>query len=381
MKRRLVVLTEIIAPYRIPVFNALASRTEIDLHVIFLAKTDTSRRNWRVYENEIRFSYEVLPSWRRRIGKYNVLLNSGVVTRIRKADPEVLVCGGYNYPAAWQAMRWAKQNRVPFLLWSESTATDFRGQYFPVEWLKKIFLRDCTGFLVPGRSAREYLQNFASPAQEIFLARNAVDIARFADKANMPGPTVRLRERLALPARYFLFVGRLVRSKGVLDLIEAYRRLSVGLRSQVSLVLAGDGPLRGELEAVARDIDPGVVLFAGFIQRDELAKYYGLAECLVMPTHTDPWGLVVNEAMACGLPIICTNVAGCAADLVHENGLLVPPADIGKLADAMTALATDRDLRRSMSCASLNLIQNYSPEACAEGFAEAALSSEVPEHV
>lgn len=381
MKRRLVVLTEIIAPYRIPVFNALASRTEIDLHVIFLAKTDTSRRNWRVYEDEIRFSYEVLPSWRRRIGKYNVLLNSGVVTRIRKADPEVLVCGGYNYPAAWQAMRWAKQNRVPFLLWSESTATDFREQYFPVEWLKKIFLRDCTGFLVPGRSAREYLQNFASPAQEIFLARNAVDIARFADRANMPEPTVRLRERLALPARYFLFVGRLVRSKGVLDLIEAYRRLSVGLRSQVSLVLAGDGPLRGELEALARDIDPGVVLFAGFIQRDELAKYYGLAECLVMPTHTDPWGLVVNEAMACGLPIICTNVAGCAADLVHENGLLVPPADIGKLADAMTALATDRDLRRSMSCASLNLIQNYSPEACAEGFAEAALSSEVPEHV
>ena len=381
MKRRLVVLTEIIAPYRIPVFNALATRTEIDLHVIFLAKTDNSRRNWRVYEDEIRFSYEVLPSWRRRIGKYNVLLNTGVVSHLRKTDPEVLVCGGYNYPAAWQAMRWAKQNRVPFLLWSESTASDFRGQHFPVEWLKKKFLRSCTGFVVPGHSAREYLQNFASPAQEIFLARNAVDIVRFATKANMPEPTGHLREQLALPSKYFLFVGRLVRSKGVVDLIAAYSQLSVELRSQISLVIAGDGPLRGELEALARDIQPGDVRFAGFIQRDKLAKYYGLAECLVMPTHTDPWGLVVNEAMACGLPVICTNVAGCAADLVHENGLLVPLGDVRRLAEAMTTIATNSDLRHSMSRASLKLIQNYSPEACANGFAEAVLSSELREHV
>src|SRR5690349_8758226 len=97
MKHRLVVLTEIIAPYRIPVFNALAARDEIDLHVIFLSKTDTSMRQWRIYEEEIRFSYEVLPSWRRRIGKYNLLLNSNLGDALRNAAPEVLVCGGYNY--------------------------------------------------------------------------------------------------------------------------------------------------------------------------------------------------------------------------------------------------------------------------------------------
>ena len=78
MRRRLVILTEIISPYRIPLFNALAQLAEVDLHVIFLAETDPTLRQWQVYKEEIRFSYQILPSWRKRVGRYNVLLNRGV---------------------------------------------------------------------------------------------------------------------------------------------------------------------------------------------------------------------------------------------------------------------------------------------------------------
>jgi glycosyltransferase involved in cell wall biosynthesis len=376
LKRRLVILTEIIAPYRIPVFNSLAARNEIDLHVIFLSETDTSTRQWHVYAHEIRFSYEVLPCWRKRIGKYNLLLNTNVTAALQIANPDVVVCGGYNYLAAWQAMSWTKHNGVPFLLWSESTARDSRKHHFPVEWLKQKFLRDCDGFVVPGQSAREYLQSFISPSRPVFLARNAVDIELFATKCTTAQKAAdRLRGELALPPRYFLFVGRLVRSKGVFDLLAAYASLSANLRSEIGLVFAGDGSARAELESSARDIYPGGVQFAGFIQRDDLATYYALAECLVMPTHTDPWGLVVNEAMACGLPVICTNVAGCASDLVHENGILVEPADVTQLAAAMHHIASDSKLRQSMSERSVDLIQNFSPEACASGFAEATLHS------
>jgi glycosyltransferase involved in cell wall biosynthesis len=376
MRRRLVILTEIIAPYRIPVFNALAARCEIELHVIFLSRTDTSTRQWRVYEDEIRFSYEVLPCWRRRIGKYNLLLNANVASALYAAAPDVVVCGGYNYLAAWQAMNWAKRNQVPFLLWSESTAQDRRKQHFPVEWLKHKFLRNCDGFVVPGRSAQEYLQQFVSRSRQIFLARNAVDIELFATKcASIRTDADRLRGELALPARYFLYVGRLVRSKGVFDLIRAYAALPANLRAEVSLVFAGDGPMRPELEAQAREIYPGAAHFVGFIQRDDLASYYALAECLVVPTHTDPWGLVVNEAMACGLPVICTAVAGCAADLVRDNGILVRPGDVMQLAQAMQQIANDSELRQSMSRHSADLIRNFSPEACAAGFAEATLCS------
>lgn len=378
MSHRLVVLTEIIAPYRIPVFNALAARKEIDLHVIFLSKTDKSMRQWRIYEEEIRFSYEVLPSWRKRVGKFNLLLNANLTTALQSAAPDVLVCGGYNYFAAWLAMNWAKRNRAQFLLWCESTALDSRNEFFVVEWLKREFARNCDGFVVPGQAALEYVQQFASPKQKIFLARNAVDIELFASKEEtIRARADRVRGELALPLRYFLFVGRLVKSKGVVDLLDAYRALPAEVRSHVSLVFAGNGPMRAELESMARDIYPGSVHFAGFVERDDLANYYALAECLVMPTHSDPWGLVVNEAMACGLPVICTNVAGCAADLVRENGILVEPCDSPQLARAMLAMAADSELRSSMSRESTRLIRDYSPDACAAGLAAAAVSSRV----
>lgn len=377
MSRRLVVLTEIIAPYRIPVFNALATLDEIDLHVIFLSETDPFTRQWRVYEQEMQFSYEVLPSWRKRIGKYNLLLNHEVANALNRSAPEVIVCGGYNYLASWRALRWAKRNRVQFLLWSESTERDRRNGHFLVESLKRNFFRQCDGFVVPGESARQYLRKFGVAEQNIFVARNAVDIQLFATKEkSIRNAAERLRGELALPERYVLFVGRLVAEKGVVELLNAYASLPARLRSYFSLVFVGDGPLRCDLETAAREIYPGSVHFPGFVHRDELANYYGLAECLVLPTHSDTWGMVVNEAMACGLPVICTSVAGCAADLVQANGRIVEPGNVTQLAEAITEIVTNTSLRREMSRVSAELIQEYSPEACARGIAQAALSSE-----
>jgi glycosyltransferase involved in cell wall biosynthesis len=97
----------------------------------------------------------------------------------------------------------------------------------------------------------------------------------------------------------------------------------------------------------------------------------------VLPTHSDPWGLVVNEAMACGLPIIVSSVAGCSADLVEDgwNGYVVPSQDVQKLSAAIDSLARQPELRRQMTARSLERIRNYSPEACADGLAAAALSA------
>jgi glycosyltransferase involved in cell wall biosynthesis len=375
MKRRLAVLTEIIAPYRIPVFNALSRKAEIDLHVIFLAETDSSMRRWRTYADEIQFSYEVLPSWRRRLGKYNILVNQNVASAVGKAKPEVILCGGYNYLASWQAARWARRNEVPFLLWCESTSSDQRGKHLLVESLKQKFLRNCDGFVVPGRSALAYMRQGGVPSGKVFVAPNAVDNDLFSARGQIArGNSVRLRGELGLPARYFLFVGRLVKAKGVADLLEAYGSLESELRSQVGLAFAGDGPMRAELEALSRSIFPGTVHFPGFVHRDELASYYALAECLVLPTHSDPWGLVVNEAMACGLPVICTDVAGCAADLVKSNGRLVAARAPRRLADAMREIATDPELRDHMSRESRKLVRSYSPDLCATAISEAALA-------
>ncbi|HXY02118.1 MAG TPA: hypothetical protein VEI49_01015, partial [Terriglobales bacterium] len=110
MTLRLVLITEIIAPYRVPVFNVLARQPGIDLHVIFLAETDPTQRQWLVPTDEIRFSFEVLPSWRRRVYGHNILLNWGVDESLRQSAPDVIICGGYNYIASWEAMRWSRRN-------------------------------------------------------------------------------------------------------------------------------------------------------------------------------------------------------------------------------------------------------------------------------
>ncbi len=377
MIQRAVVITEIIAPYRIPVFNALAQQKGLDLHVIFLSETDASLRQWRVSKDEIRFSYEVLPSWHFRAAGQNILLNRGLWSSLNRVSPGSVICGGYNYVASWEAQLWARRRGAAFVLWSESNAQDQRRGYAGVEFLKSYFLKRCDGFVVPGKASFEYLQTFGFPASSMFVAPNAIDncfFQREAENARRKGAA--LREKLNLPPRFILFVGRLVPEKGVFDLIEAYAKLEPELRSAVGLVFAGDGVSRAALMERAKRITPGAVCCPGFAQREDLARLYALSEALVLPTHSDPWGLVVNEAMACGLPIIVTSVAGCAADLVEDgwNGSVVPAGDSGRLSLAMSSLLRQPEGRKRMAACSSERIQEYSPEACAQGLAAAALA-------
>jgi glycosyltransferase involved in cell wall biosynthesis len=377
IKRRVLILSEIIAPYRIPVFNALAKNEGVDLHVVFLSETDAGLRQWRVYKDEIRFSYEVLPSWRFRTGKHKLLLNWGLRSRLKKFAPEAIICGGYNYFASWEALSWTRRHQAELILWSESNSRDTRRGHAWVESLKARFLAGCDRFVVPGRASREYLQSLGSALENIVTAPNAVDNDWFRIQADSIRDHVsEFRARYGLPARYLLFVGRLVPEKGVFDLLNGYAKLEGDLRSKVGLVFAGDGPCLTELQRQARRINPGTACFPGFVHREDLAGLYAFGEALILPTHSDPWGLVVNEGMACGLPVIVSSVAGCAVDLVEDgwNGYIVPPRDGEKLSVAIDSVLRNPALRQQMSLRSLERIRDYSPEACAQGLAAAAIS-------
>jgi glycosyltransferase involved in cell wall biosynthesis len=374
VSRRVVITTEIIAPYRVPVFNALAAHPGIKLHVIFLAETDPTMRQWHIPREEIAFAYEVLPHWRHRLAGYNLLVNRSVAAALDRARPDAIVCGGYNYLASWQVLRWGRRRKVPILLWSESNPQDRRRALPHVEFLKRRFLRACSGFIVPGKSAAAYLQTFGVPASAIFTAPNAVDNDFFArESSRARAQAAALRHELKLPERYFLYAGRLIPSKGVFDLLEAYSCLDPGLRREVGLVFVGDGAGEPALKSRAAQIHPGTIHFAGFAQRAPLAVYYALAETFVFPTHTDPWGLVVNEAMACGLPVIVSDAAGCVPDLVPDawNGAIVPARDAGQLSAVMTRFAQDAATLASMGTHSAERILHNSPEACAAGFVQA----------
>ena len=164
MKPRVVILTDIIAPYRIPVFNALARRKELHLHVVFLCETDKQLRQWRVYTDEIRFSYQVLPSWWLRAGAKKLLIHRGLARTLRKLDPDAIICGGYNYIAFWQALTWSRRRGVEFVLWSESNGRDARAGRPWVEALKSSFLQRCDRFVVPGKASFNYC-NLSDPSK------------------------------------------------------------------------------------------------------------------------------------------------------------------------------------------------------------------------
>lgn len=380
MKRRLTLLTEIIAPYRIPVFNALASQEDLALHVVFLAETDLGMRQWHVYKNEIEFSHEVLPSQRWAFGKRRVLINRGVGEALSRSSPDAVLCGGYNYLASWQALHWARFRKTPFLIWIESTAGDQRSGAPLVESLKRYFVRGCSGAVVPGKSSFQYAQSLGFETSKIFYAPNAVDNDLFASRARAARENISSRSSKQLPSRYFLFTGRLVKEKGIFDLLEAYGKLSMQARKAIGLVFVGDGPERAALMRAATQIRGANIQFHGFVHREELGFYYGLADAFILPTHTDTWGLVVNEAMACQLPIILSSVAGCAADLVTDgwNGRVIQPRDVPSLAAAMQELAESSQQRDIMGQRSGERILKYSPPVCASGIANAVLSLNLP---
>lgn len=353
---RVTIVTPIMAPYRVPVFNVLAARDDIDLHVVYLAESDPNR-SWLSYQDEMAFSHEVLRElYRLHWNGAWLHLSSGMVRALRRKRPHVIVLGGWDQPVH-HLVRWlAPVLRSRVVAWVESNARDARGGGRLLDVVKRTFLSGCAAVVVPGRASADYAATLGVEPARVHVAPNAVDNARFAATPRSDDdrrPTI-------------LYVGRLEESKGVDTLLEAWRRLSPGT---ATLRVAGEGTLAPAVAAAAGD---GVELL-GHVQRDDLAAVYRDADVFVFPSKTDPWGLVLNEAMAAALPVVTTPAPGAVDDLVVDgwNGILVPADDAAALAAALERLAGDGDLRATMGSRSLERIAAFSPEACAAGLAAA----------
>ena len=142
------------------------------------------------------------------------------------------------------------------------------------------------------------------------------------------------------------------------------------------MLFVGDGPDIDRYKRICQQRSITSIRFEGFCTQETLPKYYAIADFLVFPTRSDPWGLVINEAMCSGLPVICSLAAGAAAELVYPgfNGLLHKPGDVEKLREHMLNLLTDSDMLNRMGLSSLSLITAFHPKKMAQGFAEAVLN-------
>ena len=284
--------------------------------------------------------------------------------RLTRLDPgAVLVPGYYTLPAIVAAL-WAKtHHRISFLM-TESTAFD----HTRVPWkeaIKSFLLRTLFDAAAAGGSAhRRYLAQLGFPMDRVagrYDVVNNAGLAAAVEEAGALGP-----ETLGLPLKpFFLYVGRLAPEKNVAALLAAW----VAFRKAGgcwALVLVGDGPdlpalrLQAHASGFADD-----VLFPGLRPSRELPRFYAHAGCFVLPSTREPWGLVVNEAMACGLPVLVSTQCGCAEDLVREgkNGFTFDPTSISELTRGLTHVADlTSDVRKEMGEASRSAIAAYTPQ-------------------
>jgi glycosyltransferase involved in cell wall biosynthesis len=351
---KLALLTEIPAPFRIPLFNALAAHDGVDLRVLFLAAADPRRAHYELHADEFRFDWRVLRGWQLRRGARWVVLNRGVVRELRRFGPDGVGVGGWNQPAFWQALAYAKARRIPLLVWVESTSRDARSQAAPLELAKRALIRAASGFFVPGRASADYLRSLGVSDDRIGVAPNAVDAAIFGAAAGH-------RDR---DGCRFLYVGRLDREKGVDVLLRAFHRVPG------ELVIVGGGREEPALRAHASER----VRFVGQLDRDDVVPYYAAADVFVLPSRSEPWGMVLNEAAAAGLPLVATDGVGAAHELIEHgvNGFRVPDGDEEALAEALRLLAEDREFRRRAGERSRELVRRFTPEAWAAGVVQLA---------
>jgi glycosyltransferase involved in cell wall biosynthesis len=218
------------------------------------------------------------------------------------------------------------------------------------------------------------------PRELISLGFDAVDNSFFDQAARKAkGDAHHYRALANLPERYALASARFIGLKNLDGLLEAFARFrSLRQKSDLKLVLLGDGPERSALEKKRDDLRLNeVVMMPGFKQYEGIGVYYSLADVFVHLSRIEPWGLVVNEAMAAGLPVIVSNSCGCALNLVQPgvNGFLVEYDDIDGVANCLARLDDDLELRARMGERSSAIISEWGPERFAIGAIEAALAA------
>jgi glycosyltransferase involved in cell wall biosynthesis len=276
----------------------------------------------------------------------------------------VLIPGCYTVPG-FAAALWAKVRGKRSVLMTETTRDDYRRVWWK-EIPKGLLMRTMFDYAIAGGKPHiRYLCQLGFPADRIAKHYDVVDNAFYRTSTADARRTVGLRESLGLPTEYFVYVGRLSPEKNVDGLIDAFADFR-NRGGSWSLVLVGDGPERQTLIERARAL--GIleyVVFTGLKQARETIPYYAFASCFVLPSVREPWGLVVNEAMASGLPVVVSSRCGCAEDLVRdgENGFLFDPATAGDLATQLWRVASQGPAGiRSFGQRSLEIIAGYSPQ-------------------
>ena len=378
-QKSLVILFRSFGPYHVARVCAAAKLFEkCGIQIVGMELCDREGTHpWEVDRSELPFDL-----WTVAPGQAVDEVNRGNVSRrvtsiLSEKSPHYLAVAGYDRPEMRAAARWAKDRGVPCVLMAD-TKWDDRPRRWWASALKRRFLKLFGAALVGGATGREYLVTFGFPRERIFIGYATVKNAMFAEKAEQHRATNNTR-RGQRP--FFLDCCRLIEErKNLRRLILAYKaHRDLAGETAWDLVICGDGADRNLVESTVSQEGVSGVQLPGYEQVDELAVRYATASCFIHPAIKEPWGLVVNEAMASGLPVLVSRRCGCAHDLVHEgvNGWTFNPYDIREMTEFMLRVTQlKEEARLHMGEESQRIIRRWSPESFAQGLLRAIGTAE-----
>lgn len=361
-------------PYRSPMFDRVAERGEFDLEVLYCERGGPERP-WDAGSFLDLYS-RFLHGRRFRLGKRVFRWNPAIVRELLRRSYDLVFMGGYSDITMFVAATWCLLFGVPYGFIMESHLLRHRSSLVRVvKWpILRLLIGRTTVNLPVGSAARDYLLRYGAPANGMFFFPNTCDVPYYI--RHIEGLRTRLtslRRELNL-SRYpvVTYVGRLAPEKNLMLLLEAWRALELS-RLAPQLVIIGDGPERERLQEYVIANRLKDVHFTGFVQPSDLLKYYAVSDVFVLPSVDEPWGAVVTEAMAAGLPVIVSRQVGAAQDLVrHEyNGFITSESDMCELSQALTRLLGDDELRTQMGQRSREMIQDWGFDVGVDNFVRA----------
>lgn len=301
---------------------------------------------------------------------------------LEELDPDVVFLPGWSFQLSNKTLRWCRVMQRPAVVMSESKYDDEERVWWK-EWAKSwLYVRKFEAALVGGDLHAAYVAKLGIPMSRIFKGYDAVDnnhFSRSADEARAQMLLMRNRYSKMPKRPYFIAAFRLMPRKNAVTLLAAYEDYRCRFGPQAwDLVICGSGEQRDELLGItqARQITEYVNL-VGFLPYHEVGHWYGLAEAFIHPALREQWGLVVNEACAAGLPILCSDTVGSAPDLVHQgvNGFLFDPKDVEDMTSAMIKIHDVGDAtRKRMGKESRRLVAACAPEVFGRNVVNAVLS-------
>lgn len=370
-----------VVQYRVDMLKRLSQL--VDVKVLFGSKFGLEKGKERGFAVEVDFNVDLtgldycfLPTIIDSRGKLGVV-NRGIKKLLRNASFDAVVVSGWGTVGHIQFIRAVRAAGIPLILRGEASKLHSYHSSF-IEKIRlnmlKRMLRKADALLSIGSLATEFYKDIGIAEERIFLSPYTVDNDSFmCQRERGANPDDFNKLGLDPSGRTVIFSGKFIPRKRPLDLLEA--ALQVQKKGfPLNVIFMGEGPLRGEMEEYIRVNSVRNVCLTGFIPKLEMHRYYNLADIFVLPSAFDTFGLVVNEAMCFGLPVITTTMVGSGYDLVRqgESGYLYEPGDIAQLSKQIERLISDDAVLRSFSEKSFSIIKKWGLPESVQGIIQAA---------